>query len=145
LGWSECDGEFVIQATIAVAEHLILIDDEDGRAIPLDEAIFLGLQGGDDDWGVEVFGEVPGGDANLPTASAPLGEFIIGEGAGGNGVDGLAAIFALVRPKFEDQSFSGAGRGVHDDVFAFTQSGDGLLLPQVGNSDLVQSRQIGEW
>ena len=144
LGRREGEGEFVIQAAVGVADHLVFVHDEEGGAVALDEAVFLGFERGDEDGGVEIFGEVAGGDADIPAASAPFGEFVIGEGAGGDGVDGLAAIFAAVGPKLEDQGLARAGGGLDDDVLAGTQRGDGLLLPEVGNGDLIQGGEVGE-
>jgi hypothetical protein len=72
---------------------LVFIDDEEGGAFAADEAALLRFERGDDDGGIEVLGEVASGDADVPTAGAPFGEFVIGECAGGDGVDGLAAVF----------------------------------------------------
>jgi hypothetical protein len=135
----EGESEFVIEAAVGVPDHLIFIHDEEGGAIALDEAVLLGLESGYKDGGGKIFGEVAGGDADIPAAGAPFGEFVISEGAGGDGVDGLAAIFAGVGPEFKNQSFAGAGGGLDDDVFALAEGGDGLLLPKVRNGDLVES------
>ena len=138
LGRGEGESEFVVKAAVGVADHLVFVNDEEGGAVALDEAIFLSFEGGDEDGGVEIFGEVAGGDADVPAASAPLGEFVIGEGAGGDGVNRLAAIFAAVGPKLEDERLARAGGGLHDDILAGTQRGDGLLLPKVRNGDLIK-------
>ncbi|MFM1943760.1 MAG: hypothetical protein RI897_2742 [Verrucomicrobiota bacterium] len=54
-GWCEGEGEFVVEAAVGVAEHLEFVDDEEGGALAVDESMFLGFEGGDDDWGVEIF------------------------------------------------------------------------------------------
>ena len=109
----------------------------------MDEAVLLGFQRGDDDRGGEVVGEVAGGDADVPAAGAPLGELVVGEGAGGDRVDGLAAVLAVVRPEFEDKGLSGPGGGVHDDVLAGAKGRDGLMLPEVGDGDLLEGGKGG--
>jgi hypothetical protein len=137
-GWGEGEGELVIEAAVGVAEHLEFVDDEECGALASDESMFLGFEGGDDDWGVEVFREVTGGDADVPALVAPFGEFIIGEGAGGNRVDDLLLGPALFGPEFEDEGFTAAGGGLDDDVVALAEGGDGLLLPEVGDEHAVQ-------
>ena len=92
--------------------------------------------------GAEVLAQIAGGDANVPAARAPFRQFVIGQGAGGNGIDGLAAIFALLGPKLKNQGLARAGRGLDDDVFAPAQSGDGLLLPEIGDDDLLEGGEI---
>ena len=104
----------------------------------MDQAVLLRLEGGDEDGCGKVVGEVAGGDADVPFPGAPFGEFVVGEGAGGDGVDGLAAIAAEVGPEFEDQGFAGAGGRVDDDVLAGAEGGDGLLLPEVGDHDALE-------
>jgi hypothetical protein len=32
---------------------------------------------------------------------------------------------------------------LNDDIFTFAQSGDRLLLPEIGHGDLIQRGQIG--
>jgi hypothetical protein len=56
----------------------------------------------------------------------------------------LPAIFALVGPELEDQCFARPGGSLDDDVFAVAQSGDSLLLPKIGNGDLVEGWVICE-
>ena len=140
----EREGEFVIEAAIGVADHLVFINNEERGAVALDEAVLLGFEGGDEDGGAEIFGEIAGGDADIPAARAPFGELVIGEGARWDGVDGLTTIFTGFGPKFEDERLARAGGSLHDDVLAGAQRGDGLLLPEVGNGDLVQGGKVGE-
>ena len=142
LGRCEGEGEFVIQAAVGVAEHLIFIHDEQGRAFSANEAALLRFERGDEDGGLEIFREVAGGDADVPAAGAPFGEFVVGERARRDGVNGLAAIFSLLRPEFEDEGFARASRGVDDDITTRAQRGDGLLLPEVGHGDLIERREI---
>ena len=87
---------------------------------------------------------VPRRDAHVPAARAPFRQFVIRQRAGGHGVNGLAAISSLVGPELEDESFAGAGRRVNDDVLGIAQGGDGLLLPKVGNGDLVEGGKFCE-
>ena len=54
---------------------------------------------------------------------------------------GAAVVF---RPKLENQRLARAGGGLDDNVLALTQRGDGLLLPEVGDGDLIQGREIFE-
>ena len=45
---------------------------------------------------MKVLREVAGGNADVPAARAPFRELVIGERARGHGVDGLAAVLALL-------------------------------------------------
>ena len=137
LGWGEGEGKFIVKPAVGVADHLVFVNNEQGGSIALDEAVFLRLQRGDENGGVEIFGEVASGDADVPAASAPLGEFVIGKGAGGDGVDGLAAIFTAIGPKLENERLARAGGRLDDDVLSIAQRADGLLLPEIGNGDQV--------
>jgi hypothetical protein len=114
------------------------------RTVALDEAVLLGFQSRDEDWGMKIFRKVAGGDADIPTPRAPFGEFVIRERARGNGVDGLPAILTGVRPKLEDQSLASTGGRLNDDILAFTQRGDRLLLPKVRHGDLIECGKICE-
>ena len=140
----EGEGEFVVQAAIRVAYHLVFVHDEKRRTFAGDEAVLLGFKCGDDDGGAQIFREVARGDADIPATCAPLSEFVIGKGTGRHGVDGLATWFAAMRPQFEDERLARTGRRLHDDILAFAQRGHGLLLPQVRDGDLVQGGQLGE-
>ena len=106
--------------------------------------LLLGLQCGDQHGGAEVLGQVARGDADIPAAGAPFGELVVGQRAGGHGVDGLAAVLALVGPELEDQRLPGPGGRLDDDVLPFAQGGDGLLLPEVGHRNLVEGGQLGQ-
>ena len=94
---------------------------------------------------LEILRQVAGGDADVPAARAPFGEFVVGQRAGRHGVDGLAAVLALVGPELEDQRLARAGGRLHDDVLALAQGGHGLLLPEVGHGDLVEGGSFGQW
>ena len=100
--------------------------------------MFLGFQRGHQHRGVEVLGQVAGGDADVPATGPPLRQFVIGQGAGGHGVDRLTPGLALIGPQFEDQGLAGPGGGLDDDILAFPQGGDGGLLPQVGHGDSAE-------
>ena len=138
-------GELVIQAAVEVAEHLVLVHDQQGGAVALDEAVLLRLQRGDQHGGAEVFRQVARGDADVPAARAPFGELVVGQRAGRHRVDGLPAILALVGPELEDQRLARPGRRLDDHVLALAQGADGLLLPEVGDRDLVEGGQLGQW
>ena len=138
LGRRERDGQFVIQAAVRVAQHLILVHDEQLRAVAFDQPAFLRFERGDEDRRVEILRQVAGGDADIPAARAPFGELVIGQRAGRDRVNRLAVFFPLIRPQLEDECLAGARRGMNDHVIALTQRGDGLLLPEVGHDHLVQ-------
>ena len=137
-------GQFVIQAAVQVAEHLVFVHHQQGGAVALDEAVLLRFQRGDQHGRAEILRQVAGGDADIPAAGAPFGELVVGQRAGGHGVDGLPAILALVGPELEDQRLAGAGGRLHDHVLALAQGADGLLLPEVGDRDLVEGGQFGQ-
>ncbi len=78
LGRRERDGQFVVQASVQIADHLVFIHDQERRTIALDEPMFLGLQRRDEHGRAQVLRQVAGGDADVPTTGAPFREFIIG-------------------------------------------------------------------
>lgn len=86
----ERNAELVIDSALRVAQELIFIDDEELRSAPLEERRFLCFQGGDDDFCLEIFGNVAGRDADVPAAFAPFGELVIGQCAGRDGENGLS-------------------------------------------------------
>ena len=90
--------EFIVQAAVRVAEHLILVHDEQRWPIAFDQPALLSFERGDEDRRVEIFGEIAGSDADVPAARAPFGEFVIRQRASRHGVDRLAVILPLVRP-----------------------------------------------
>src|SRR5437870_7618752 len=102
------DRQFVVQSTVGITEHLVFIYDEQCRSVAADETILLRLERSHEDGCVEIFREITSSDSDIPAAGAPLGKFVIGQGAGRDRVDRLAAIFALIRPELENQSFTGA-------------------------------------
>ena len=116
-------GQLVIQAAVEVAEHLVLVHDQQRRAVALDEAVLLRLERGDQHRRAEVLRQVARGDADVPAARAPFGELVVGQRAGRHGVDGLPAILALVGPELEDQRLARAGGRLDDHVLALAQGG----------------------
>ncbi len=140
VGWSEGDGAFVVAAARGVGDHLVFVDDQDGGAFTSNEALDLGFEGGDEDGGVNVFREITGGDADIPFGVFPLGVFVIGEGAGGDGIDGLAFEFEVagLMEEFEDVGFAGTGRSADDDIGAGAEVVDGLMLPEIGEFEMVE-------
>ncbi len=80
------DRALVMVAAQRIAEPLVLVDDVErgvGRAL-------LRLERGDDERRARIMGQVAGGDADAPALAAPLGELVVGQGAGRHGVDRLA-------------------------------------------------------
>src|SRR5687767_4406553 len=73
----EREREFVIQTAIRVREHLILVYNQENGAITLNQAVLLSFEGGDDDRRAEIFREVAGGNAYIPTARAPFRELVV--------------------------------------------------------------------
>ena len=119
---------------------MVFVDDQDGGAFTTNEALDLSFEGSDEDWGVNVFREIAGGDADIPFGVFPLGVFVIGEGAGGDGVDGLAFEFEVagLMEELEDVGFAGTGGGADDDVGAGAEVIDGLMLPEIGEFEMVE-------
>src|SRR5690242_4541789 len=50
----------------------------------------------------------------------------------------------MVGPQLENQGFACSSRRVHDHVFSFPKSSDSLLLPHIGNNDLVERSEVLE-
>ena len=142
---SHRDAKLVVQPTVAVREHLILVNHQQRWAIASDEPVFLRLESGDEHGRVEVVAQVTRRDAHMPAARAPLREFVVRQRASRDGVDGLPRRFAIVRPQLEDERFARARRGVDDDVFARAQRSDGLLLPCVWDRGLGEGELFGRW
>ena len=139
VGWSEGDGAFVVAAARGVGDHLVFVDDQDGGAFTAYEALDLGFEGGDEDGSVDVFREIACGNADIPFGVFPFGVFVVGEGAGGDGVDGLAFEFEVAGPmeELEDVGFARASGGTDDDVGAGAEVIDGLMLPEIGEFEVV--------
>ena len=136
------DGQFVVQTAVGVAEHLVFVDDQQLGAVTVDQSVFLGLKRGNDDRCVKVFGEVTGGDADVPATGTPLREFVIGQGTGGHGVDRLAWVTALVGPQFEDERFARPGRCMHHHILSITKMLHRLLLPKIRHDNLIQGGKL---
>lgn len=92
---------------------------------------------------MDVFRDVSGGDADVPFGVLPLGVFVIGEGAGGHGIDSLAQVLVMagLMKQLEDVGFSGSSGGTDNDVGASPQMVDGLVLPEVGELEGVEGRE----
>ena len=100
------DGQFIVQTSIQVAQHLVFVHHQQRRTVALEEPVLLRLQGGNHDGSLKVFRQVARGDAHIPSASPPFGQFVIGQRSGRHGVDCLSAILALVGPHLEDQGLA---------------------------------------
>ena len=103
-----------------------------------EESLALGLEGGDDDGGVEVFADVAGGDAYIPAEGGPFSAFVIGQGTGRHRVDGLPLV-ASFDEKFEDMGFARASRGLDNYIVPTSQGSEGGLLPEVGEDEPLSS------
>ena len=76
--------------------------------------------------------------------SAKFGQFVIGQGARGHGVDRAVVALALVGPQLENEGLPGPGRGVDHHVPSFPKSCNRLLLPKIRNYELMQRRESFE-
>ena len=83
---SQCQCEFVIQPAVWIPQQLILINHQQVGAFPAHEPVLLCLECGDNDRGLEVLGEITGGNANRPSPAAPFSKLIIGQRPGGYSV-----------------------------------------------------------
>ena len=132
-------GHAVLCARPAVGNEPFFVHLADDL-IAADEPVLLRLESGDKNRGIEVLGQVAGGDAHVPPSAAPFGELVVGQCPRGHGVNGLPPIFARLRPQFEDQRLTGARGRMDDHVLARPQCRHGLLLPKVGHYELLQAR-----
>jgi hypothetical protein len=98
-----------------------------------------GFEGGDDERGRGVDGDVAGDDAHAPAAGAPFGVFVVGEGAGGDGEQRAAGEIRLLGPALEDVGFAGAGGCVDHNVAAGLEGTDRLGLPAVGEDEFLKA------
>ena len=98
IGGSQRQREFIIQPPVRVADHLVLVHHQQGRAVTPHQAVLLRFQRGHEDGSGKIFRQVAGGDTHVPAARAPFGQLVISQRAGGHGIDGLAAIFPAVGP-----------------------------------------------
>jgi hypothetical protein len=78
---------------------------------------------------IQMRREIARGDADIPSASLPVREFVIRQGARRHGENRLAAKGSV--QQFKYVRFPRASRGMDDDVLAVAQSVHRLLLPQV--------------
>jgi hypothetical protein len=131
----EGEGQFVVHPAHGVADHLIFVDHEKARAEPLKKFAFLGFERRDQDLCFRAQGEVSRGDAHIPTARLPFGQFVVRQSASGHREDGLAT--QRWQEKFEDIGLAGARGRVDDDIPAISQSSYGFLLPQVWNDEVL--------
>jgi len=143
-GRGQGDGQLVVEPAVGVPDHLVFIDDEQAWAGALHQAVLLCFERGDEDRRVEILGQVARGDADVPPARPPLGQFVVRQRACRNGIDRLAPIMALLGPDLENQCLARTGRRLDDDVTARTQGADRFLLPEVGHDHLVQGGQAGQ-
>jgi hypothetical protein len=150
----EGERHLIIEPAHGVGEHLVFVEDEESRGVAREDALALGLEGGDQDGGVKIFRQISGGDADIHAEGLPLAPFVVGEGAGGDRVDGLAEAggFGGCEKEFEDAGLPGSGGGVDDDVGSGFEMANGLLLPEVGEVERDEEpggrgglRCVGAW
>ena len=135
------DGQFVVQATAGIAEHLVFVDDQQLGTVTIDQSVFLGLKRGNDDRCVKVFGEVTGGDADVPATGTPLESLSLAKARVGT-VDRLAWVTALVGPQFEDERFARPGRCMYHHILSIAKMLHGLLLPKIRHDNLIQGGKL---
>jgi hypothetical protein len=82
---------------------------------------------------------IPCADADFPSLRFPLRAFVIGKGAGRDGVDGLAAQAAV--EQLENEGLACASGRVHDYVLPRSERAHSLLLPQIGERQLLKGRE----
>ncbi len=78
--------------------------------------MLLRLKSGDEDGRMEILRQIARGDADIPTARAPFGQFVICQRARRDGVDGLATVLAIIGPQFENERFARTCRRLHHHV-----------------------------
>jgi hypothetical protein len=111
----------------------------------VDDRALHGFERGDDDRGVGIHAKVAGHDADVPVAGAPLGEFVVGEGAGGNGEERAAGEIGLLGPALEDVGLARARGRVDDHVLPFAERGQREGLPPVRQHQFLQTgERVGE-
>ena len=137
-------GEFVIQPAIRITEHLVFIHHQQGRAIAADQTVLLRLQRRHENRRVEILRKVAGGDAHIPTAARAIPRVCRWPTRGWERCKWPGRDFCRIRPEFENQGFARPGGRVHDHILALAQARDGLLLPEVGNGDLVEGGVGGQ-
>ena len=119
--------EFVMHAAHRIAQHLKFIDDKEARTFAAQETPALSLEGRDDDARIEVNGDVAGGNPDIPAATAPFGQFVVGECASRNRENGLLLQVRIKELKYI--CLAGTGGSLDDNVVTFLQSSQGFLLP----------------
>src|SRR5690625_6266482 len=123
---SEC--QFIAETAHIVAEHLVYIGDKQSGTEPFEKLRFLRFESGDDDFCIEIFREISGGDSDIPAAFAPFEKFVICEGPCRHSENCLP-VEAGFHQKFEDVGFPCTGRSMHDNIFTITEIQHCLLLP----------------
>ena len=137
----ERDGGLVVRAACVVGDHLVFVDDEQRGSFATHEALELRLQRGDDDGRIDIFRDVAGGDADIPLRVLPFGVFVVRECSRGHGVDGLALEMPSLMQQLKDVRLPRAGGRADDDIGARAQQVHRLVLPGVGEFELVD---VGE-
>ena len=72
LRWSHGHGDLIVQPPILISKHLILIDHQQFRPIPLDQPAFLGFERRYDHGRIQIFGKISRSDAHIPPLGPPL-------------------------------------------------------------------------
>jgi hypothetical protein len=147
LGRGGEEGAFVVIAAGGIGEPVVFVDDEEvegrevvgARGVGGGDLALDGLEGGDNERGGGVNGDVAGDDAHAPTPGTPFGVFVVSEGAGGDGEERAAGEIRLLSPALEDVGFAGAGGSVDHDVAASLKGTDRLGLPAVGEDKFLKA------
>ncbi len=124
---------------------MILIHHQQIGGITGEEPLLLCLKGGDDNGGAEVLRQVSGCDSHVPPPSSPLRHFVIGEGAGRDGVDRPPLGAAVMTPTLKNECFSRARRGAHNDIMSLAKVLDRVVLPEIGDQELIERLMVFEW
>jgi hypothetical protein len=140
-------GALVVVAAGGICEPVVFVDDEEvegrevvgARGVGGGDLALDGLEGGDNERGGGVNGDVAGDDAHAPTPGTPFGVFVVGKGARWDGKERAAGEIRLLSPALEDVGFAGAGGSVDHDVAASLKGTDRLGLPAVGEDEFLKA------
>ncbi len=70
---SQRKDQLVIGSTYWVRQQLIFINYQQSWTFPAQKPGFLGLERRDHYFGIEIFGQIASGNANIPSTLSPLG------------------------------------------------------------------------
>ena len=134
--------EFITQSPHRIGQHLIFVHHQQRRPPSGEERIPLRFQRGHHDGGIEVFRHLASGNAHAPFAALPFAALVISESPRRHCVHRLPTQDPRLDQTFENKGFTGSGRGINDDVASGPQMTHGLLLPEVGELQRVETREM---